>query len=401
VGTQVSGTVAWLGADFNSIVHQGQVIAKLDPSLVESQVQQSRASLARANADLENARIQLKNAQQKYTRTEELWTRKFIAQVEFDASTLAVSTAGSQVKSAEAQVTQAAAALHQNELALSRTVIQAPIDGIVIQRSVDVGQTVSASVSTPTVFAIAADLSRMQVNAGIDESDIARIRPTQSVRFQVDAYPGNWFDGSVKQVRLQPTLVQNVTTYSVIIDVPNPELKLKPGMTANLKIELASRDDVVRIPNAALRFRPTTAMYVAIGQAPPPSRARTSQSAPAPRPADEGSVTTTATIREQHPDATTVDALFAPLAPVETAGEVWLFSNGRLTSIPVRLGISDGQMTELLRGDLLPDVELVTNVTSGEVRTTAPAATGGIFMQGGGLSGGPGRQGGTVRPRSS
>ena len=148
--------------------------------------------------------------------------------------------------------------------------ITAPIDGIVIQRSVDVGQTVAASMSAPTLFIIAADLTKMQVNATIDESDVGRIRPGQPVTFRVDAYPGQQFDGTVAQVRLQPEVVQNVTTYETIINVPNPELKLKPGMTANLRVEIAYRSDVLRLPSAALRFRPTAEVFAALNQTPPP-----------------------------------------------------------------------------------------------------------------------------------
>ena len=160
--------------------------------------------------------------------------------------------------------------MNQAQLNLSHTIITAPIDGIVIGRSVDAGQTVAASLSSPTVFSIAADLAEMQVSASIDESDIGRIRPAQRVTFQVDAYPDERFTGTVAQVRLQPSVVQNVTTYSVIIDVPNRALKLKPGMTANVAIEIAARENVVRVPNAALRFRPTAAMFAALGQAAPP-----------------------------------------------------------------------------------------------------------------------------------
>ena len=163
--------------------------------------------------------------------------------------------------------------MNQAKLNLDHTIITAPIDGIVIGRSVDAGQTVAASLSSPTVFSIAADLAEMQVNASIDESDIGRIRPAQRVTFQVDAYPNERFTGTVSQVRLQPTVVQNVTTYSVIINVPNTALKLKPGMTANVNIEIAAREDVVRVPNAALRFRPTTAMFTALGQTAPASDA--------------------------------------------------------------------------------------------------------------------------------
>jgi HlyD family secretion protein len=154
-------------------------------------------------------------------------------------------------------VSQSQASLNQTQVNRDHTVITAPIDGIVTQRSVDVGQTVAASMQAPTLFIIAADLTKMQVNANIDEADVGRIRPGQHVTFRVDAYPTDTFEGTVAQVRLQPVVVQNVTTYGTVIDVPNPQLKLKPGLTANVKVEIAKRSDALRIPNAALRFRPT------------------------------------------------------------------------------------------------------------------------------------------------
>ena len=175
-----------------------------------------------------------------------------------------------QLRSQEAGVTQSQASLRQNQVNLAHTVIESPIDGLVISRNVDVGQTVAASMSAPTLFVLAADLTKMQVLASLDESDVGRIRPGQAVRFRVDAFPTDEFIGNVTQVRLQPTTVQNVVTYQTVIDVPNPELKLKPGMTANVNIEIARRADVMRVPNTALRFRPTAEIFAALGQTPPP-----------------------------------------------------------------------------------------------------------------------------------
>ena len=170
----------------------------------------------------------------------------------------------------QAAVTQSEASVNQSQVNRDHTVILAPIDGIVTQRSVDVGQTVAASMSAPTLFVIAADLTEMQVNANIDEADVGRIRPGQRVSFRVDAYPTDDFQGTVTQIRLQPVVVQNVTTYGTVITVPNRELKLKPGMTANVKIEIAKRTNALRIPNAALRFRPTNEVFAALKQEPPP-----------------------------------------------------------------------------------------------------------------------------------
>jgi len=284
VGSQVSGNIQWLGADFNNIVKKGQVIARLDPSLFDAQLQQARANLAqtranltKAQSDLERSKVQLVDAQQKYTRAKELAARSLLPQSDLDAAKVAVDTAQAMLASQEATVAQAQAAvsqsqasLNQNQVNLDHTIIVAPIDGIVTQRSVDVGQTVAASMQAPTLFIIAADLTKMQVNANIDEADVGRIRPGQHVSFRVDAYPTESFEGTVSQIRLQPVVVQNVTTYGTVIDVPNPQLKLKPGMTANVKVEIAKRTGVLRILNTALRFRPTPEVFAALNQAVPP-----------------------------------------------------------------------------------------------------------------------------------
>ena len=270
VGSQVSGNISWLGADFNSIVHKGQVIARLDPALFQAAVEQARANLAKSKADVEHNQVALVDAQQKYTRAKELAARSLLPQSDLDAAKVAVDSAQATLLSSQAAVQQAQANLNQAQVSLDHTVIAAPIDGIVIQRSVDVGQTVAASMQAPTLFVIAADLTKMQVNANIDEADVGRIRPGQSVTFHVDAYPTEEFHGTVAQVRLQPVVVQNVTTYGTIINVPNDDLKLKPGMTANLKVQIARRSDVLRVANAALRFRPTSDMFAALNQPVPP-----------------------------------------------------------------------------------------------------------------------------------
>src|SRR5436190_7462646 len=284
VGSQVSGNIEWLGADFNSIVKKGQVIARLDPSLFDAQLQQvqanlvqSRANLTKARSELDRAKVQLTDAQQKFSRAQELSSKQLLAASELDSAKIAVDTATAAVASqqatvvqVQAAVTQAEASVNQSQVNRDHTVIVAPIDGIVTQRNVDVGQTVAASMQAPVLFIIAADLAEMQVNANIDEADVGRIRPGQNVSFRVDAYPTDTFIGIVTQVRLQPIVVQNVTTYGAVITVPNRDLKLKPGMTANVKIEIAKRTNALRIPNTALRFRPTEDIFAALKQTPPP-----------------------------------------------------------------------------------------------------------------------------------
>ena len=269
VGTQVSGIVQDLYADFNTLVKKGQVIARLDPSVIQTQIEQARANLIRAQSDLERLRVAADDARNKLKRAGELSARSLIPAIELETAQVNVRSADAQVKSAEASITQSQASLRQNEVNLEHTVITAPIDGLVISRNVDRGQTVAASMQAPTLFVLAADLTKMQVVANLDESDVGRIRPSQAVSFHVDAYPSETFNGTVTQVRLQPIMQQNVVTYATVIEVPNPELKLKPGMTANVNIEIARRNSVIRVPNSALRFRPTNEMFAALGQTPP------------------------------------------------------------------------------------------------------------------------------------
>src|SRR6266511_1570097 len=290
VGTQFSGTIRSLGADFNSQVHKGEVIARLDPSVVQAQVEQAQATVVRLQSDVERARIDVDDTQNKLRRAHELFARGLIPAADQEAAETAVRQAEASLKAAKAQVTQAVASLTPNRVNLSHTTITAPVDGIVISRSVDVGQTVAASMSAPTLFEIAKDLTRMQVNASIDEADIGQIKAGQRVTFRVDAYPKDTFHGMVSQVRLDPVVAQNVVSYVTIIDVPNPELKLKPGMTANVTVEVARADNVVRVPNAALRFRPTEEMLPQIARSaqPRPNDAGTADAARPNRPSREG-----------------------------------------------------------------------------------------------------------------
>ena len=283
VGSQVSGKIQALSADFNSIVRQGDIIAKLDPSLFETQIEQNRANLIRAEADAERLIVSVEDAKKQVTRAEDLAQQKLIPETELDAARLAVLTTEAQLRSAQAQITQAAASLNQAQVNLDHTIITAPIDGIVISRTVDVGQTVAASMQAPILFLLAADLTKMKVDANIDESDVGRIRPGQVVTFRVDAYPNQDFEGAVSQIRLEPIVLNNVVTYTTVIDVPNADLKLKPGMTATVTLEIARRNNVVRIPNAALRFRATADMFTSLGQ-PIPDQLRRDRGPSSPTP---------------------------------------------------------------------------------------------------------------------
>ena len=269
VGSQVSGIIQELYVDFNSIVREGDVIMRLDPDLFETQIEQSRANLLRAEADVERLHVAVEDAETQLRRSRDLSAADLISPTELEAAEVALRSAEAQLKSAEAQVTQAEASLNQSEVNLEHTVIRAPIDGIVTSRLVDIGQTVAASFQAPELFVIAADLTKMRVIADIDESDVGRIRPNQRVTFTVDAYPEELFGGTVSQIRLEPILTQNVVTYATVIDAPNPELKLKPGMTATVTVEVARRSGALRVPNAAVRFRPTPAMFAALNQPAP------------------------------------------------------------------------------------------------------------------------------------
>lgn len=242
VGTQISGTVKTLQADFNQRVEAGQILAELDPALIEADIAKSRAELASAEAGLRLAQV-------RERRNRELVAKGFVNQAQLDDSI-------KEREAAEAQVRAARAALDRQQVNLRYSVIRSPISGIVVARNVDIGQTVAASFQTPVLFQIAKDLKQMQIYASVAEADVGAIRIGQTVRFTVDAYPEREFTGTVSQIRLNPTVQQNVVTYNVVVSAANDEEILLPGMTANVQITLRTREDVLRVPNAALRFVP-------------------------------------------------------------------------------------------------------------------------------------------------
>jgi len=274
VGTQVGGTIQNLYADFNDFVKKGQVIARLDPTIMDTQIEQQKANVTRSQADLERLKVTLTDAQQKLERAKALSDKNLLPRTDLETAQVNVESTKAQIKSSEAALVQAQSQLSTAEVNRAHTVIEAPIDGIVIQRAVELGQTVNAGMNAPLLFIIAADLTKMQVNANIDEADVGSMRTGQNVTFRVDAFPTDTFTGSVQQVRLQPTTVQNVVTYQTVIAVPNQQLKLKPGMTANVQIEISRRSNVLRMPVAATRFRPTAETFAALKQEPPPDFGR-------------------------------------------------------------------------------------------------------------------------------
>jgi HlyD family secretion protein len=262
VGTQVSGVVKALFADFNSTVRAGQLVAQIDPATFEAQREQARANVQSARANLEKAEASHADMSRIAARVRDLHAKKFAAQGELDTAETNLASAKAAVSAARAAVAQAEAAERVAETNLRYTRIVSPVDGTVIARNVDVGQTVAASFQTPTLFSIAEDLAKMQIDTNVAEADIGRVREGQEVEFRVDAYPDVTFSGVVFQVRNAPITVQNVVTYDVVVNVDNTDLRLKPGMTANVSIVVERKQGVLKVPNSALRFSPPNAEKV-------------------------------------------------------------------------------------------------------------------------------------------
>ncbi len=324
VGSQISGNIKKLLVDFNSTVKEGQVVAELDPATYEANFLQAQGNLANARAYLEFAELQEK-------RTRELQANKLNPLAEYEKALADLHSAQANVKIHEG-------ALKKAEVDLARCTIYSPISGIVISRNVDVGQTVAASLSAPTLFLIANDLTRMQIDASVAEADIGQVEAGQPAEFTVDAFLGQTFHGTVSQIRNAPKMDQNVVTYSTMIDVANPNLKLKPGMTANVSIVVARRDDVLRVPNAALRFRP------------PKHLALTKNVAPG-----EGATPTKSKKEKQKGERT-----------------VYVLRGGALEAVKVKLGITDGRQTEVLEG-LKGDESLVIDIEESQEKPTTLA----------------------------
>jgi HlyD family secretion protein len=320
VGAEVSGIIATLSADYNSIVKKGQVLATLDPSLFKTAVEQAQANLDAAKADVERLKAAQAVAEITLGRDQSLAARELLPAADLLTAQTNSRSAKADVAAAEAKVVRAEADLHTAQVNLSKSVITSPIDGVVTARSVDRGQTVASSFNTPTLFIIAADLTKLRIAANIDESDVGVIRNGQGVTFRVDAFPNDTFHGTVAQIRLNAATVNNVVTYTTIIDAPNPQLKLRPGMTANLTIEIARVDNVLRVPNAALRFRP-------------PQQA---SSTPAPKQTPTGTPAG---------GGLTKAAAVHPLAGPPT---VWRTDGVGLFPVTVHTGLGDGTFTELV-----------------------------------------------------
>ena len=367
VGSQVSGVIARLYADFNSRVKSGQLLAELDPTPFEAQVEQRRADLTRAQVQTEDART-------KYDRQRRLLEAGLAAQADVDA-------AKATYDGARAQVAQSQAALNQALTNLRYTRITSPTDGIVVDKQYEVGQTVAASFQAPTLFEIAQDLTKMQVQADVDQSDIGRVHTGQFARFNVDAYPEDEFRGKIAQIRYNAQVNQNVVTYPVIIEVANLEERLRPKMTANVTIDVANVRDVLRVPNAALRFKPAGAAESGPGGGGDPMR-RMAQSGQGGGPAGAAS---------QMPRGRRGGAGGGADAKMQTVYvQVPGAKDKTLKPVQIRTGISDGRFTQVVSGDLKPGDQVVVGLATSKVESAAPM--GGQGGGGGGQRGG-GRRG--------
>jgi HlyD family secretion protein len=333
VGSQLSGTISKLHVDFNSIVKQGQLLAELDPRLFQAARERAAAGLAAADADVERARVALVDARRTEQRTATLLQKGLVAAADMDAALAAREGAEAALKAAQARVLQARADRDTAAMNVALCEIRSPIDGIVISRAIDVGQTVAASLQSPTLFLIANDLGRMQILANIDEADVGKVKEGLTARFGVDAYPGEVFKGRIREIRQAPNTIQNVVTYAAVIDAPNPDRKLRQGMTAAVRIMTRERAEALRVPNTALRYRPGADKGA--GDRPDPARvspvavARADEPARA-RPKPDGDAT------ETRPGARSASA--------------YRLEQGRAVPVTLVLGISDGHRTEVLAG---------------------------------------------------
>jgi HlyD family secretion protein len=348
VGSQVSGRIQKLFADFNTPVKKGQLIAKIDPQLFQAALDQARANHAAARGDLTRARVQAADADRQLSRARSLAERKLIAQADLDTAQAPADAAHAGVEAAAGKVEQARAALQQAEVNLAYTSILSPIDGTVISRSVDVGQTVAASLQAPTLFVIAEDLRKMQVDTSVAEADIGKLRAGMEASFTVDAFPGRRFQGTVRQIRNAPQTVQNVVTYDAVVSVDNSSLKLRPGMTADVSFLVEELPDTLLVPNAALRFRPPGAAEPAAAGSPGDAGGAAS--------ARSGGAPAASSRRSQ-------GGASDPTSPRGSRRVVWVASDGQaLRAVQVQVGPSDGKSTAIVGGELAVGDRVVTGI---------------------------------------
>ncbi len=355
VGSQVSGTLQKVNVDFNDIVKAGQIVAQIDPTFLEASVRDAEASLQRTTA-------QYNEAKRSYERIKTLMEKNLASQADYDA-------AMAQYEANDATKKQSVAQVERAKINLRYATIKSPIDGVVISRAVDVGQTVAASLSAPTLFTIANDLTKMQVQANVDEADIGRVEEGQEVSFTVDAYPEQTFSGKVKQVRLSPKVEQNVVNYTVIIDVPNPDLKLMPGMTATVTIQVTKKESVLKVPTVALRFNPPEEYIEQRKDSAQSNNGGGDDSARSERRRQWGE-------RMQRGDGTGGSDPQAMMRRMQSRGinRIWVMNERKkLEPVMVRTGISDGTFTEIVRGRIDEGKEIVIGTIS--QRPTIPQSS--------------------------
>jgi HlyD family secretion protein len=363
VGTQVSGRIAQLKVDFNSSVKKGDLIAKIDPQMFEASVEQARANYLEAKGNLAKSKAQAFDAKRQLTRADLLLKKELISQADHDTTETAKLAAEAQVEVSLGAVEQARAALHLAEINLAYTSIISPIDGTVISRNVDVGQTVAASLAAPTLFTIAENLKKMQVDTNVAEADVGRLTPGMTAVFTVDAYPNERFQGRIRQIRNAPQTVQNVVTYDAVIDVDNSDLKLRPGMTTNVTVVVAEKDEVLKLSNAALRFK-----------APPELLQQ--QMRPGPNPAAREGAAAGQKVAGRAPGEARRFAggrpgeggMEVPAPPIANERMVWVLRENRPVPVSVKTGISDGTVSEVMAGSLSEGDQVITAVASGDPR---------------------------------
>ena len=387
VGAQVSGRVVELNADFNSKVKKGQVIAKLDESVLKAQIEQSQASYDLAVANLNRAKVTAANAKRQYERQKSLQEQQLVAGATVDQFQVEYDTAQVQINASQAEVSRAAASLKQARTNLSYATIYSPVDGVVLSRAVELGQTVASSLQAPTLFTIAEDLAKMQINTAVAEGDVGSLKEQMKATFTVDAFPGKTFEGIVRQVRNAPTTNQGVVTYDAVIDVDNKDLGLRPGMTANVTFVLEKVENAVKIPNAALRFKPSRDQMLVIfekfGGGPRNRGSGGSGGGGSGRGRRErgsgagsgGSGATDGSGGGERPRG--ADAMTgASGGGMRAQGDrkpLWKLVDGKPKMTYVKLGLSDGSTTQLLEGDVKPGDELITEIQGLPTQNRRPA----------------------------
>jgi HlyD family secretion protein len=383
VGSQVSGRIDRLYVDFNSQVVAGQVLAELDQSLLKAKIDQNNANYLSAAASLERAKVTLDNLKKKYERSLSLFDKNLISFEEKEATEAAYLGAKADVQSSEARLTQAKSVLDSSQVDLAYATIRSPIDGVVINRLINIGQTVAASFQAPKLFEIANDLSKMQVECDVDEADIGKIKERQKVRFTVDSFPDETFFGTVNQVRYSPTVTQNVVTYKTIVDVDNPGMKLRPGMTATVSIISGEAKNVLRVPNSALRFMPNLPaeemqsimkeagemMIAGRRQEGGAGKTEGTPEAGAPRQASrskEGGQ------RSMMFGQRRGEAL-PQGAQMKQPSRVWIQDeNGKLHIVFIGAGVSDNFYTEVIRGELKEGQKIIIGTVGGQSAAVTP-----------------------------